>query len=94
MKCPCKKYVKEKSGLLKTIVIICAVIGAIAGVAVAIWANWEKIKAFKDSHCKKNYIDVIEFPQPVAPEEAEAAMEKLVKEEDEKPADEDGATEE
>lgn len=84
MKCPCKKYAKEESGLIKTIVIVCAVIAAIAGLAVAVWANWEKLKAFKDSHCKKNYIDVIEFPQPVAPEEAEQAMEQLAKEEEPK----------
>lgn len=94
MKCPFKKYAKEESGLVKTIVIVCAVVAAIVGLAVAVWANWEKIKAFKESHCKKNYIDVIEFPQPVAPEEAEKAMEQLTKEQTETTSAEESKPEE
>ena len=47
---------------VKTVLIIVGVVAAVAGVAAAIWANWEKLMALKDRYCKKNYIEVIEFP--------------------------------
>ena len=54
---------------VKTVLIIVGVVAAIAGVAAAIWANWERLMALKDRYCKKNYIEVIEFPKQEAPSE-------------------------
>lgn len=61
------------SKCVKTVLIVLGVLAAIAGVAAAIWANWEKLVALKDRYCKKNYIEVIEFPsQPAAETDGEA----------------------
>lgn len=52
---------------VKTVLIIVGIVAAVAGVAAAIWANWEKLMALKDRYCKKNYIEVIEFPKQESP---------------------------
>ena len=61
------------SKCLKTVLIVVGIVAAIAGAAAVIWANWEKLTALKDRYCKKNYIDVIEFPkqEPASGEEPE-----------------------
>ena len=60
------------SKCVKTVLMIAGIVAAIAGVAAVIWANWEKLTALKDRYCKKNYIEVIEFPKQEAASEEKA----------------------
>lgn len=51
------------SRCVKTVLMIVGALAAVAGIVAVIWANWEKLMALKERCCKKNYIDVIEFPR-------------------------------
>ncbi len=57
------------SRCVKTILIVIGAVAAVAGIVAAVWANWEKLMALKERCCKKNYIDVIEFPNQQVPQE-------------------------